>query len=71
MRSQIDRRLNSYDPELEAIILGQVENTTQVFPPEEVYQQINRIEIFNFSSFETSLESCHEHFKNRACEFIL
>ena len=71
VRSQIDRRLNSYDPELEAIILGQVENTTQVFPPEEVYQQINRIEIFNFSSFETSLESCHEHFKNRACEFIL
>ena len=71
VRSQIDRRLNSYDPQTEAIILGQVENTTQVFPTDEVYQQINRVEIFNFSSFETSLESCHQHFKNRACELIL
>ena len=71
VRSQIVRRLNNYDPQSEAIILGQVENTSQIFPPDEMYQQINRIEIFNFSSFETSLESCYEHFKNRACEFIL
>lgn len=71
VRSQIERRLNNYDPESEAIILGQVEDTSQIFPDNEIYQQINRIEIFNFSSFETSLESCYEHFKSRACEFIL
>lgn len=71
VRSQIERRLNNYDPESEAIILGQVEDTSQIFPDSEVYRQISKIEIFNFSSFETSLENCHQHFKDRACEFIL
>ncbi len=71
VRSQIERRLNNYDPQTEAIVLGQVEDTSQIFPDNEIYQQINRIEIFNFSSFEASLENCYQRFKNRACEFIL
>lgn len=71
VRSQIDRRLNSYEPESEVIILGQVEDTSQIFPDDQLYQQIDRIEIFNFYDFEISLQSCYERFKNRACEFML
>ncbi|KJH71944.1 hypothetical protein [Aliterella atlantica] len=71
VRSQIYRRLNNYNPEAESIILGQVEDTSQIFPDDQLYQQIDRVEIFNFCDFETSLQTCYERFKNRACEFIL
>ena len=71
VRSQIERRLNDYDPESEAVILGQVEDTSQIFSDGEIYQQINRIEIFNFYNFTESIQVCYEQFKNRACEFIL
>lgn len=71
VRSQIERRLYNYDPESEVIILGQVEDMSRIFPDDQLYQQIDRVEIFNFYNFEISIQSCYEQFKNRACEFIL
>lgn len=71
VRSQIDCRLNNYNPEAEVIILGQVEDMSQIFPEDRLYQQIDRIELFNFCDFEIPIQSYYERFKNRACEFTL
>jgi len=71
VRSQMERRLNSYNPESEVIILGQVEDTSQIFPDDKIYQQIHRVEIFSFCDFEISIQNCYKRFNNRACEFIL
>lgn len=70
VRSQISNRLDTYNPHTEVVILGQVEDMSQVFPDEEIYQQIHRIEIFTFSNFKSSLQDCYEQFRGRATEFI-
>lgn len=71
VRSQIVTRINSYEPETEVVILGQVEDMSQVFPDEEIYQQIYRVEIFTFCDFKPSIQSCYEQFQGRASEFII
>lgn len=71
VRSQIVTRLNFYDPQTEVVILGQVEDMSYVFPDEEIYQQIQRVEIFTFSDFEPSIQGCYERFRGRASEFVL
>lgn len=71
VRSQLLARLDSYDPETEVVILGQVEDISHVFPDEEMYRQIHQIEIFTFSEFNLSIAGCYEQFKGRACEFQL
>lgn len=71
VRSQIAVRLNIYDPQTEVVILGQVEDMSQVFPDEEIYQQIHQVEIFTFSSFDPSYQGCYKRFRGRASEFIL
>lgn len=71
VRSQLFARLDSYDPETEVVILGQVEDISHVFPEEEMYRQIHQIEIFTFSEFKPSIAGCYQQFKGRACEFQL
>ena len=71
VRSQLLARLDSYNPETEVVILGQVEDISHVFPEEEMYRQIHQIEIFTFSEFKPSIVGCYEQFKGRACEFQL
>lgn len=69
VRSQLMTRLDTYDPHTEAVILGQVEDITQIYPDDQVYEQIQRIEIFTYCEFEPSLPDCYAQFKGRACEF--
>lgn len=71
VRSQIVTRLNSYNPQTEVVILGQVEDMSQVFPDEVIYKQIHKVEIFTFSDFEQSIQDCYEQFRGRASEFII
>ncbi len=71
VRSQILTRLNSYNPQTEVVILGQVENMSQVFPDEVIYKQIHKVEIFTFSDFEPSIQGCYEQFRGRASEFLI
>jgi len=70
-QSQLKSRLNSYDPQAEVVVLGQVEDMSQVFPDEELYKQIHSIEIFTFSDFALPIQSCYKRFEGRASEFIL
>lgn len=69
VQMQLVERLNAYDPATEVVICGQVEDMSQMYPDEEMYQQIQQIEIFNFFEFERSIQDCYERFKGRACEF--
>lgn len=61
--SQIVTRLIFSAPQTEVVILGQVEDISQIFPDEEIYQQIQRVEIFTFSTFEPSIQGCYERFR--------
>lgn len=71
VRAQLVTRLNTYDPQTEVVILGQVEDMSQVFPDQDMYRQIHKVEIFTFCDFEPSIQGCYERFRGRACEFNL
>ena len=71
VQMQLVARLSAYDPATEVVICGQVEDMSQMYSDEEMYQQIQQMEIFNFSEFERSIQNCYERFKGRACEFQL
>lgn len=71
VRSQLMTRLDTYEPQTEVVILGQVEDITQMYPDDQIYEQIQRVEIFTYCEFEPSLPDCYEQFKGRASEFIV
>lgn len=71
VRSQLVTRLNTYNPQTEVIILGQVEDRSQVFPAAEMYQRIYKLEILTFCDFEPSIQGCYQRFSDRTSKFIL
>jgi hypothetical protein len=71
VRLQLATRLNTYNPQIAVIILGQVEDRFQVFPAAEMYQRIYKLEIVTFCDFKPSLQGCYERFSERSSKFIL